>query len=89
MDGLGDPYLSFNSLDIRSRSLSIFSNRRLKFLGTYVSTYNNKQSHGKKKKKRRRRRRKRKRQREERKGKVKNRYQSPMVELPSELGQPL
>ena len=64
MDGLGDPYLSFNSLDIRSRSLSIFSNRRLKFLGTYVSTYNNNRVMVKKKEKKKRKEKRDKERRE-------------------------
>ena len=41
LDGLGDPYLSFSSLDTKSRSLSFFNNCKLRFLGTCVSTCKN------------------------------------------------
>ena len=44
MNGLRDPCLSLNNLDIGSRFLSFFSNYGLRILGTCVSTCESKQS---------------------------------------------
>ena len=38
LGGLGDPYLSFNSLDTRNRSFSFLSNRRLRSFSSCINT---------------------------------------------------
>ena len=51
LDGLGDPCLSFNNLDIGNRFHNYLNNYRLKILSTYVSTCKSRQSQNRKEEK--------------------------------------